>query len=292
MKILITGATGFIGSHLIRELLKSKSNQIVATSRSIDKAKKSDWFSKVEYIEFDINEGTGENLYVFFGEPDQLIHLAWEDLSNYNSSSHMEVILPNHCDFIESMVLGGLKNVVVAGTCFEYGMIEGCLSEDIITNPENSYALAKDSLRKYIVDLQKKHSFVYKWIRLFYIYGEGQSKTSLMYLLYKAIQNRDKEFNMSGGKQLRDFLFIDKVVHNIGLIANQNILINQPINCCSGIPISVKNLVKNYLKEKRYQIKLNLGFYPYPIYEPMEFWGDNSKLKEIEAWDNKYKYDI
>ena len=282
MKVLVTGATGFIGSHLIRELLKSKSNQIVTTSRSINKAKKSDWFSKVEYIEYDFNEGTGENLYDFFGKPDQLIHLAWEDLSNYNSSSHIEVILPNHCEFIESMVLGGLKNVVVTGTCFEYGMIEGCLSEDINTKPENPYAVAKDSLRKFIVDLQKRHSFVYKWIRLFYIYGEGQSKTSLMYLLDRAIQNKDKEFNMSGGEQLRDFLPIDKVVQNIDSIVNQSMLINQSINCCSGKPISVKELVKNHLKERQYQIKLNLGFYPYPSYEPMKFWGDNSKLNQIK----------
>ncbi len=281
MKVLVTGATGFIGSHLIRELLKSKSNQIVATSRSINKAKKSDWFSKVEYIEYDFNEGAGENLYDFFGKPDQLIHLAWGSLSNYNSSSHIEVILPNHCDFIESMILGGLKNVVVTGTCFEYGMIEGCLSEDMGAKPENLYAVAKDSLRKFIVDLQKRHSFVYKWIRLFYMYGEGQSKTSLMYLLDRAIQNKDKEFNMSGGEQLRDFLPIDKVVQNIDSIVNQSMLINQSINCCSGKPISVKELVKNHLKERQYQIKLNLGFYPYPGYEPMKFWGDNSKLKEI-----------
>ena len=283
MKVLVTGATGFIGSHLIRELLKSKTNQIVATSRSIDKAKKSDWFSKVEYIEYDFNEGTGENLYDFFGKPDQLIHLAWENLSNYNSSSHIEVILPNHCDFIESMVLGGLKNVVVTGTCFEYGMIEGCLSEDIDTKPENPYAVAKDSLRKFIVNLQKKHSFVYKWIRLFYMYGDGQSKTSLMYLLDKTIQDKNKVFNMSGGEQLRDFLPIDEVVRNISLITKQNSHLNQVVNCCSGKPISVKNLVEHYLEEKKYKIRLNLGFYPYPDYEPMRFWGCNLKLKEIQT---------
>ena len=283
MKVLVTGATGFIGSHLIRKLLKSKSNQIVATSRSINKAKKSDWFSKIEYIEYDFNEGTSENLYDFFGKPDQLIHLAWENLSNYNSSSHIEVILPNHCDFIESMVLGGLKNVVVTGTCFEYGMIEGCLSEDIDTKPENLYAVAKDSLRKFIVNLQKKHSFVYKWIRLFYMYGDGQSKTSLMYLLDKTIQDKNKVFNMSGGEQLRDFLPIDEVVRNISLITKQNSHLNQVVNCCSGKPISVKNLVEHYLEEKKYKIRLNLGFYPYPDYEPMRFWGCNLKLKEIQT---------
>lgn len=281
MKILVTGSTGFIGNHLIRELLKSKSNQIVATSRSIDKARKSDWFSKVEFIEYNFNDCIGKDLFEFFGKPDQLIHLAWESLNNYNSPSHMDVILPNHCNFIESMVAGGLMDVVVTGTCFEYGMVEGCLSEDMDTKPENTYAVAKDSLRKFISDLQNRHSFTYKWIRLFYMYGEGQSKTSLIYLLDKAIQDKDKEFNMSGGEQLRDFLPIDKVIQNIDLIASQDLLINQPINCCSGEPVSVKNLVKNYLIEKQYHIKLNLGFYPYLDYEPMEFWGDSSKLKEI-----------
>jgi nucleoside-diphosphate-sugar epimerase len=288
MKILVTGATGFIGNYLISELLKSKSNQIVATSRSISKARGFDWFSNVEYIEFNFNNGVSKNLFNFFGRPDQLIHLAWENLSNYKSPSHLDVILPNQCKFIESMIEGGLTDVVVAGTCFEYGLIEGCLSEDMDTKPENPYAVAKDSLREFIVDLQNRYSFSYKWIRLFYMYGEGQSKTSLMYLLDKAIKDKDKEFNMSGGEQLRDFLHIDKVIKNINLIASQDILINQPINCCSGKPISVKNLVIAYLKEKQYQIKLNLGFYPYLDYEPMEFWGDSSKLKEIIKKDGDH----
>jgi dTDP-6-deoxy-L-talose 4-dehydrogenase (NAD+) len=281
MKILVTGATGFIGSHLIHELLKDKSNQIVATSRSVNKAKTFDWFSKVEYIEYDLNNNLDINLHNFFGKPDQLIHLAWDSLSNYRDSSHIEVTLPRHCNFIKSIVVGGLKDVIIVGTCFEYGMIEGCLNEEIKVKPDNPYAVAKDALRKFIIGLKEKHDFTYKWIRLFYMYGEGQSKTSLIYLLDQAIKNKDKEFNMSGGEQIRDFLPINEVVRNINLIANQDVYINQSINCCSGKPISIKNLVEGYLKEKQYKIKLNLGFYPYPDYEPMEFWGDNSKLNKI-----------
>ncbi len=53
------------------------------------------------------------------------------------------------------------------------------------------------------------------------------------------------------------------------------------INCCSGKPISIRNLVENYLKKHNNAIKLNLSFYPYPDYEPMAFWGDNTKLKKI-----------
>ena len=115
------------------------------------------------------------------------------------------------------------------------------------------------------------------------MYGEGQSKTSLMYLLDKTIQDKNKVFNMSGGEQLRDFLPIDEVVRNISLITKQNSHLNQVVNCCSGKPISVKNLVEHYLEEKKYKIRLNLGFYPYPDYEPMRFWGCNLKLKEIQT---------
>jgi len=53
------------------------------------------------------------------------------------------------------------------------------------------------------------------------------------------------------------------------------------INCCSGVPVTVKQLVQEYLKENNQSIKLNLGYYPYPDYEPMHFWGDNNKLKTI-----------
>tara|TARA_Y200000002_G_scaffold375822_1_gene378751 strand:- start:3643 stop:4497 length:855 start_codon:yes stop_codon:yes gene_type:complete len=281
MKILITGATGFIGSHLIFELLKNKSNQIIATSKNTNKAKKFEWFSKVKYIEFDFNNYKDENLYSLFQKPDQIIHLAWNNLSDVKNPKHLNETLLNHYKFIENMVAAGLKEIVVTGTCFEYGMIEGSLSENLEVNPINSYGKAKNKLREMIVDLKKKYNFIYKWIRVFYVYGERQSETSLMYLLDLAIKNKDKEFNMSGGEQLRDFLYIEDVVKYIRLIADQKIYINQVINCCSGKPISVKDLVMRYLKERKYSLKLNLGYYPYPDFEPMSFWGDRFYLDEL-----------
>jgi dTDP-6-deoxy-L-talose 4-dehydrogenase (NAD+) len=280
MKILVTGATGFIGNYLIEELLKDNSNQIIATSRDIKKAKSSPWFGKVKYIQYDLDNNI-DNLYEFFEKPDNMIHLAWSNLSDYNNLSHISVELFNHFSFIENMIKGGLKDVSITGTCFEYGKIDGCLSENMMPSPSNPYAIAKDTLRKFIVELEKNYNFTYKWIRLFYMYGNGQSDKSLIPMLDRAILDKNNEFNMSGGEQLRDFLTISEVVKNISLISNQNLYNNQVINCCSGSPISVRALVENYLLKRKYTMKLNLGFYKYPNYEAMAFWGDNKKLNNI-----------
>lgn len=281
MKILVTGATGFIGNHLINELLKNESFKIIATSRNIKKAKTFNWFDRVKYIEYDLNNNINEDLYKLFDKPDKVLHLAWDGLPNYKDLIHIEKNLINNYKFIKNLINAGLEDITITGTCLEYGIQDGCLSENTNTNPVNSYAIAKDTLRKFIVELNKEFDFSYKWVRLFYMYGEGQSEKSLISLLDKAIANDDKEFNMSGGEQLRDFLHISEVVKNIVLIVNQNIYMNQVINCCSGQPLSVRTLVENHLKERSYNLKLNLGFYPYPNYEPTAFWGNNSKLNDL-----------
>ena len=281
MKILVTGATGFIGSHLIRSLLNNKKNQIIATSRNIKKAEKFDWFHKVKYFEYDLNNNSGIDLYNYFEEPNQLIHLAWDKVSDVKNLSHIEEELFNQLKFIRNMIAGGLKEVIVTGSCFEYGMIEGGLNEDLDTKPSNSYGIAKDTLRKFIIELKENFSFQYKWIRIFYVYGEGQSKRSLFYLLDKAIKNKDKQFNMSGGEQLRDYLYISELTKYICLIADQNIYVDKIINCCSGNPRSVKDLVQEYLKDKDYNMILSLGYYPYRDFEPMAFWGDRTNLENL-----------
>ena len=111
--------------------------------------------------------------------------------------------------------------------------------------------------------------------------GKAKIKNSLIAQLEEAIKIGEKEFKMSGGEQLRDYLYIKDVVSNILKISLQNKIDNQIINCCSGKSISVKDFIENYLKEKQLKIELNLGYYPYSKHEPMNFWGDNSKLQKL-----------
>ena len=90
----------------------------------------------------------------------------------------------------------------------------------------------------------------------------------------------DEVFNMSAGEQLRDYLPVEKVAEYIVKVATQN-KVSGIINCCSGSPISIRKLVEDYLRINKKTIELNLGYFSYPPYEPMAFWGDTSKLEKI-----------
>ena len=280
MKIAVTGATGFVGQHMINELLKFDHEIIIATSHP-GKIEQSGWPANLQIVEINLNNLDPEqNYFAKLKRPDVLIHLAWQGLPNYKEPFHVGKNLPVQYTFLKNLIQYGLQQLVVTGTCLEYGMKEGCLSEDMETAPTNYYAIAKDELRKSLEELQEQYSFDLKWIRLFYMYGKGQNPNSLLSQLEDALKRGDTIFNMSGGEQLRDYLPIAKVAEYIIKIAVQN-KVDGVINCCSGKPISVKQLVQDYLKKKKASIELNTGFYPYPDHEPMAFWGDDKKLKSI-----------
>ncbi|NBB19502.1 NAD-dependent epimerase/dehydratase family protein [Runella sp. CRIBMP] len=280
VKVLVTGASGFIGNQVVNNLLSQK-HQVIATSRDENKVRQKTWYNKVKYIPFDIsNFDSNLNLYEYFNRPDVLIHLAWDGLPNFLDIVHIEKNLFTHYQFLKNYIQNGGKHITAIGTCLEYGKNEGCLSEDKVPEPDCAYAIAKDSLRRFIEELQKNQFFIFHWIRLFYMYGEGQYSKALLSQLDTAVQKGDSVFNMSGGEQLRDYLSIDKVAQNIVAIALQKKIVGI-INCCSGQPISVRRLVEDYISKNNYSIKLNFGFYPYPNYEPLAFWGNNQKLNNI-----------
>ena len=283
-KVLVTGATGFIGNLVVKDLLQ-RGYLVIATSSNEEKAKQYSWYPAVTYKILNLQAlDANINYFDYFDQPDLLIHLAWEGLPNYKASFHIDDNLPRHLLLLENLIQHGLKDLAVAGTCLEYGMREGCLSEEMEASPSVPYAIAKNSLRKELEKLCRKNQVHFKWIRLFYMYGKGQNPNSLFAQLEKAIENKEPVFNMSGGEQERDFLPVEQMVDTFIEIAIQQ-GVEGIINCCSGQPVKVKKLVENILKEKLSSLQLNLGFYPYTDYEPMQFWGDTTKLKKITHHD-------
>jgi nucleoside-diphosphate-sugar epimerase len=240
MKVAVTGSTGFIGNYVVQELLKQKI-EVIATSTNIVKAKQFKWFNHVEFIDFDLNINA-DNALNIIASADKLIHLAWSGLPNYKSLFHFENNLLPQYFFIKKLVSLGLNDITITGTCFEYGIKNGGLSANLQTDPKNSYALAKDTLRNFLLQLQNESDFSLKWLRLFYMYGKGQSDKSLLSQLDTAINNGDLVFNMSGGEQLRDYLPIEEVAKTIVETCIQDNS-NALLNCCSGNPISIRKLV-------------------------------------------------
>lgn len=279
-KVLVTGATGFIGNYVVGELLH-KGYEVIASSANPGKAKSMHWYEKVTYKPFDLTRfPENENLYSFFNEPDLMIHLAWEGLPNYQQDFHLNENFPRHSALLCNLMENGLRDLTVTGTCLEYGLQEGMLSEDMTAKPSNAYAVAKDRLRQFLTDLEASYPFMLKWVRLFYMYGTGQGPNSLLSQLQAAIERGDASFNMSPGDQLRDYLPVQEVArYLVGIAGQQDV--DGIINCCSGKPVAVKELVGKYLSEKGAHMKLNAGYYPYSIIEPRNFWGNNSKLKTI-----------
>jgi nucleoside-diphosphate-sugar epimerase len=280
MKIMVTGATGFVGQHVVKALLK-QGHTVMAVARDSRRARELPWFDRVEFISCDIHAD-----YRVLLQPDRLpdaiVHLAWPGLPNYRDFFHIGKNLPADLAFLEAAVKAGVHHLVVAGTCLEYGMQYGPLSEDMETRPTTPYGFAKDSLRKALQLLQKEKAFVLQWMRLFYMYGEGQNTNSLLSQLDRAILEGAPVFNMSAGDQLRDFLPVEQVAENFAnVLAHPDI--EGVINCCSGKPVSVLDLVQKHCRERSSNISLNRGYYAYPDYEPLAFWGVPSKLIELSS---------
>lgn len=279
MKVMVTGATGFVGRHVVERLL-ARGHEVVALGRDPAKTGALPWAGQVAFVAHDIRTGELGLEAAGLSVPDVLVHLAWSGLPNYRDLFHFEENLPADYRFLKSLIGQGVGQVLVTGTCFEYGMQTGCLHEDMPTLPANPYGLAKDCLRKFLQELQVKQPFVLQWARLFYMHGPGQNPRSLLAQLADAIARGDREFNMSGGAQIRDYLAVTEVARRI--VA----LVESPsdagiFNCCSGNPVTVRELVETFIRQRGAAISLNPGFYPYADYEPMEFWGDATRINAV-----------
>lgn len=277
MKILVTGATGFIGRHVVGELA-AIGHEVLAVARRPDRLADMPWCNTVNFLTCDIH---GENVEAALAfAPDVLVHLAWPGLPNYRQAIHFERNLPADYRFLKRAVEGGIGQILVTGTGAEFGLMGGALAEDTSTAPVNAYGIAKDSLRRFLQHLQFSQPFILQWVRLFHLYGPGQNPTSLLAQLDKAIDEQRGSFDMSGGEQLRDYLPVQEVARRISLLVSRPD-IQGVINCCSGTPISVRRLVEDRITELGAAIRLNLGVYPYPDYEPMAYWGNVGKLAAL-----------
>ena len=276
MKIAITGATGFIGRH-VRSVLVKTDHVVVLVVRNVKKV--GDRAANEEIVVADLSQARTD-WFELFGKPDAVLHLAWGGLPNYMDSYHVDVELPMQLKFLQSLIDSGLKKLVVAGTCYEYGLSSGAISESQMTNPNTPYGVAKDSLRKALFEIRSKKDFELTWARVFYPYGEGQSENSIYSQLTKAISSDEKEFAMGSGVQMLDFIQVTRVAKALRTFVTETKGVGL-INVGSGEPQSVIEFVKKLINHFESNIVPRVGAVADRDYESLSFWSDNDLLDSL-----------
>ena len=274
MKIAVIGATGFLGSNIIKHL--PKKYKIIATY--INKKKISKKFIKKKNIKWKfLDIYKKKNFFKYLENPDIVLHFGWSNLPNYQLKFHLKKELPKQKRFIFNLLNSGLKTIFIAGTCFEYGNQSGKLSESTLEKPNSNYSLAKCKLKKYTFALLKKFNFNLTWGRIFYIYGRHNSRATLYNQILESSKKNNQKINVTGNL-VRDYLHIDEISKIIIELSLKKKIFGI-VNICSGKGISLKNLIKKICKIENISAKINFINNNNKNIEPIKFWGCNKKLK-------------
>jgi len=271
LKILVTGANGYLGQGIVRSILNN-GHCVVATdfnTQFVDE--------RAERIVCNLFEV--DNPYSFFGEPDVLLHLAWRDGFVHYSSAHIDD-LPKHYAFIKKMVDGGIQQVAVMGSMHEIGFFEGSINESTPCHPTTPYGIGKNALRDLTQMICKQKNIVFQWLRGYYIVGNSKFGSSIFSKITAAVDEGKTEFPFTLGQNQYDFIdypdFCAQVAAVVGQKNEQGI-----INICSGKPEKLADRVERFIKENDYRIKLQYGAFPDRPYDSKAIWGNDTKIRKI-----------
>lgn len=273
MKILVTGAGGYIGSHVVSKLL-DMGNEVVAMDINVD-----DIDNRAEHRKIDLFTHKLDKIYEDTGNPDVCLHMAWRDGFVHNSINHIGDISA-HYRFLVAMIEQGLKHVAIMGSMHEVGYWEGMVKDDTPCNPLSQYAIAKDSLRRAMMLYCKQKNVIIQWIRGYYIVGDDRRNHSIFTKLLEADENGQEWFPFTSGKTKYDFSDIEVFAQQIAYTIVQE-EITGIVNCCSGKPVSLAERVEQFIKDNNLKIKLKYGAYPDRPYDSPCIYGDNTKIKQI-----------
>ena len=272
MKVVVTGASGYMGRHVVQKLLDQEHEVLGVdfVNNGLDpraKFKKIDIFSK------------GEDIYQELGRPDLCIHLAWKDGFVHNSDAHM-AYLSSHFEFMRKMIDSGCPRLACMGTMHEVGYWEGAIDEDTPCNPLSLYGVAKNALRQAILLYAKDKSVNIYWLRAYYILGDDMKNNSIFHKLLIADDEGKEWFPFTSGKNKYDFINVEDLAEMISLASTQD-EITGIINVCSGVPVSLGERVESFIKEHDLHIRLKYGAYPDRAYDSPVIYGDNTKINQI-----------
>lgn len=276
MKILVTGANGYLGQGIVGAIL-NMGHQVIAADFNTDYV--DDRAEKRECNLFSV-----DNPFEYFDMPDVLLHLAWRDGFVHYSNTHIED-LPSHYRFIKTMAECGVNQITVMGSMHEIGFFEGSINENTPCRPTTPYGIGKNALRDLTKMLCKQNKVVFQWLRGYYIVGNSKFGSSIFSKITSAAEEGKKDFPFTLGQNQYDFIDYPVFCNQVAAVVNQN-KINGIINICSGHPAKLADRVERFIKENGFDIKLQYGAFPDRPYDSKAIWGDNRKITQIVEENN------
>lgn len=272
MKVLVTGANGYLGTGVVKKLCDDGVEVIAACHSRVDVVDKRAITKQCDIYSI-------EDPFNYFDKTDVLLHMAWRNGFVHNDPSHIED-LSKHYSFIDRMIKGGCKQIAVIGTMHEVGFFEGSIKEDTPTHPESFYGISKDALRNTIKLLCKNAGVTFQWLRGYYIVGNSEFGCSIFSKITAAEKKGQELFPFTMGINQWDFIDYEDFATQVAATVEQD-KINGIINICYGRPEKLADRVERFIRENHYKIMPDYGKFPDRPYDSKAVWGDDSKILKI-----------
>lgn len=269
MRVLLTGATGFLGRRLVPLLAD---HEVLCPTRRVDALAE---IPHVVPLAADLNDPTTWTEAVLRFRPECCLHLAWEGLPDY-SLSRCRQNLDTSIRLIEVLAESGVQRVVVAGSCWEYGRVTGQVAETTEPRDCGVFAVTKHALRTMVEGVARAANFEYRWARIFFVYGSGQRPVSLIPSAREAFRaGRVPEIREPGVAQ--DFIHVDDAARALVALA-ESPADSGIYNIGTGVPTTVGAVVN---RVARHYEKPALFAAGRPI---TGFWADISRITGATGW--------
>ena len=273
IKILVTGGTGFIGKHFLKEL-SNKNVEVLVLTRS--KKKK---FKKIIFYKCDLNNVNTYKKKIINFNPECLVHLAWEGIPNFTRKSCSQN-LKNSKNLIKIVTkVSSCKKIIISGTCFEIVTNKGKSDEKAKLDESNYFSFSKNKLRKWIDDSKNKNLFDYIWLRIFYVYGPGQRKEALIPYLIRSFK-QNKQPVLKNIYNTVDFVYIEDVI-KILLASIFKKIPSGVYNAGSGYGLPVYKVCRFIEKKITNKVILFSNRNIKKKNSTTYFWSDNKKTNKV-----------
>jgi nucleoside-diphosphate-sugar epimerase len=280
-RVLITGATGFIGNHCL-PLLKQRGYEVYATS---SKARQT-VSEGVNWVKCNLLVDNIKELLASI-KPTHLLHFAWiTEPGLYWKSKDNLLWLKAGIDLMEAFALHGGKRAVFSGTCAEYDWNASEFEEQMTPClPHTLYGSSKLALQLVLDAFAKERGFSSAWGRIFYLYGAGEHSQRFVPSVINGLLQK-KPVPCSHGNQLRDFLHVQDVADAFVTLLDSQL--QGAVNIGSGVGVTLKQVIAKITERLGESDLIQFDALQASLHEPDHLVATTKRLQGELGWSPKF----